>query len=207
MALMESLDGVVLAGGASRRLGVDKALLQFDDGPLLCIVVKRLAQVCPRVLVAVDRADRYRHLGLAVDFVTDESPGLGPLAGLQAALRAGRMEHTLVVACDLPFLNPALLRHMAQLPRTYDALVPRWLGRWQPLHAVYARSCLAVVDKLLASGGGSMHDLLDRVQVQALDEDELRRLDPQGLSLINLNTPADVKRAQRLWRELRAAGG
>jgi len=196
---MEPLDGIVLAGGKSRRLGADKALLEFGGAPLLQIVVERVSQVCGRVIVALDRPGRYRRLGLSADLVADASPGLGPLAGLQAGLRACETAHALAVACDLPFLNAALLRYMAGLPRDYEALVPNSGGRDHPLHAVYARSCLPEVDALLAAGGGSMRQLLGRLDVRRLDERELQRFDPDGLSLLNLNEQPDLERARSLW--------
>ena len=196
---MEPMDGVVLAGGRSRRLGADKALLEFGGAPLIQTVVERVSQVCGRVIVAVDRPGRYRRLGLAAKLVADASPGLGPLAGLQAGLRACATAHALVVACDLPFLNVELLRYMAGLPRDYQALVPHSGGRDHPLHAVYARSCLPEVDGLLAAGGGSMRQLLAQLDVRRLDERELQRFDPDGLSLLNLNDASDLERARSLW--------
>lgn len=199
---MERLDGVVLAGGRSRRLGLDKGLVRFGGVPLLRIVVERVAQVCREVVVAVDRPDRYEGLGLPARLVADESPGLGPLSGLQVGLRTCRTEHVLVAACDLPFLNMELLRHMARLPRSYQALVPWRDGRWQPLHAIYARSCLEAVDAM-AAGGGSMQELLGRLNVRRLDEEEMDRLDPDGLSLLNLNERSDLDRARGLWKRLR----
>ena len=196
---MEPLDGIVLAGGKSRRLGVDKALLSLGGAPLLQTVVQGVSLVCHRVIVAVDRPGRYRRLGLPARFVADASPGLGPLAGLQSGLQACATAHAFVVACDLPFLNEELLRYMAGLPRSYQALVPRAAGRDHPLHAVYARSCLPEVDALLAAGGGSMQQLLDRLDVRRLDERDLRRFDPDGLSLLNLNEESDLERARSLW--------
>ena len=199
---MERLDGVVLAGGRSRRLGIDKGLVRFGGVPLLRIVVERVAQVCREMVVAVDRPDRYEGLGLPARLVADESPGLGPLSGLQAGLRTCRTEYVLVAACDLPFLNVELLRHMARLPRSYQALVPWRDGRWQPLHAIYARSCLEAVDTMAAAGGGSMQELLGRLNVRRLDEEEMDRLDPDGLSLVNLNERSDLDRARGLWKRL-----
>ncbi|MDP2673612.1 MAG: molybdenum cofactor guanylyltransferase [Dehalococcoidia bacterium] len=196
---MEPLDGIVLAGGQSRRLGVDKALLSLGGAPLLQTVVQRVSQVCRRVIVAVDRPGRYRRLGLLARFVADASPGLGPLAGLQSGLRACSSEYALVVACDLPFLNVELLRYMAGLPRSYQALVPRSAGRDHPLHAVYALSCLPEVDALLATGGGSMQQLLARLDVRRLDDSDLHQIDPDGLSLLNLNDESDLERARSLW--------
>ena len=200
---MKPLDGVVLAGGSSRRLGLDKALLRFGDAPLLKIVVDRITQVCDHVVVAVDRPERYQELRLSAKLVADAAPGLGPISGLQSGLQACDAEHILVVACDLPFLNLALLRFMADLPRSYQALVPWSESRWQPLCAIYARSCLKVVDVMVSAGGGSMHQLLERLDVQRPDEEEMRRLDPQRLSFLNLNERSDLERARAIWKRLR----
>ncbi len=200
---MKPLDGVVLAGGSSRRLGLDKALLRFGGAPLLKIVVDRISQVCEDVVVAVDRPARYQALRLSAKLVADAAPGLGPISGLQSGLQACDTEHILVVACDLPFLNVELLRFIADLPRSYQALVPRSEGRWQPLCAIYARSCLEVVDAMVSAGGGSIHQLLERLDVQRPDEEEIRRLDPNGLSFLNLNERSDLDKARAVWKKLR----
>lgn len=199
---MEPLDGVVLAGGQSRRLGRDKALLRFGGEPLLDVAVDRLAALCDRVVVAADRLDRYRQFGVAAEFVADATPGLGPLAGLQVGLRACATRHVLVVACDLPFLNVGLLRYMAELPRDYQALVPHIEGRWHPLHSIYARSCLGAVDMMVAAGGGSLRQLLARLEVRPLGWRQIRPFDPDGLSLLNLNERSDLARARAIWRKV-----
>ena len=200
--MMEPLDGVVLAGGRSHRLSVDKALLRFGGTPLLKIVVDRVAQLCDHVAVAVDRLERYQGLRLSAKFVADVTPGLGPLSGLQSGLQASSAKHVLVVACDLPFLNVNLLRFMADMPRSYQALVPWSEGRWQPLSAIYARSCLEVVDAMVSAGGGSIHQLLERLEVQRLDDKEMRPLDPNGLAFLNLNERSDLDKARRIWNRL-----
>ena len=200
---MKPLDGVVLAGGSSRRLGLDKAMLTFGDAPLLKIVVDRVTQVCDHVVVAVDQPERYQELRLSAKLVADAAPGLGPISGLQSGLQACDAVHILVVACDLPFLNVELLRFMADLPRSYQALVPWSEDRWQPLCAIYARSCLKVVDAMVSAGGGSMHKLLDQLDVQRPDEEEIRRLDPQRLSFLNLNERSDLDKARAIWTRLR----
>lgn len=199
---MKPLDGVVLAGGSSRRLGRDKAMLRFGGAPLLKIVVDRITHVCDHVVVAVDQPERYQELRLPAKLVADAAPGLGPISGLQSGLQACEAEHVLVVACDLPFLNVELLRFMADLPRSYQALVPWSEDRWQPLCAIYARSCLKVVDAMVSAGGGSMHKLLDQLDVQRPDEEEIRRLDPQRLSFLNLNERSDLDKVRAIWKRL-----
>jgi molybdopterin-guanine dinucleotide biosynthesis protein A len=197
----EPLDGVILAGGRSRRLEIDKAMLRFGGRPLLEIVVERLAGVCREVVVAYGDVAREERPRLSVRIVADAFPGQGPLAGLEAGLRAIDGDFALVVACDMPFLNPELLAYMAGLPRHYQALVPRVQGRWHPLHAIYARSSLPIIQRLLARGRNSMKGMLAQLDVCPLTEEELARFDPAGLSLFNLNGPRDLARARALWRQ------
>jgi molybdopterin-guanine dinucleotide biosynthesis protein A len=192
------LTGIVLAGGRSRRLGTDKAGLTFEGRLLLETVIERLSGVCSEVIVASGRSAEGRKTPRPVRFVADLTPGRGPLAGVQAGLAAATAEFALVVACDMPFLNPHLLSYMASLPRRYQALVPRAAGRWHPAHAIYARSCLPVIEELLAKRNSSMRELLSRLDVRELSEEELRRYDPEGLSLFNVNEPQDLERARAL---------
>lgn len=194
------LSAIVLAGGASRRLGRDKAALSFGGRPLLHVVIERVSALCGEVIVA-GAGDR-DVAGLSVRLVEDRVPGRGPLAGLDAGLRVTSADFVLTVACDMPFLNPRLLAAMAAAPRDYQALVPVSGGRRHPLHAIYSRTCLPAVESLLAAGGGSMEDLLSRVAVRELAEEDVRALDPEGLSVFNLNDAADLDVARDLWERL-----
>lgn len=194
------LTGVVLAGGRSRRLGRNKAFLPFGGRPLLHIVCERVAQVCPQVVVATSARGMPGEAPTGVEVVRDEKPGQGPLAGMQAGLRAAAFDYAFVLACDMPFLSPSLLQYMADLPRDYQALVPEWQGRRHPLHAIYSRTCLPVIDYLLDEGQKSVGELLAQVNVRLLPEGEIRPRDAAGLSLFNLNDAQDLKEAQRRWR-------
>ncbi|GBD12767.1 putative molybdenum cofactor guanylyltransferase [bacterium HR24] len=190
---------VVLAGGQGRRLGLDKALLELWPGtPLLTRVVQAVAGLCPEVIVVTDRPQRYAGLGLPVRWAVDSLPGRGPLAGLVAGLEAASHLYALVVACDLPFLSAPLLSHMLSLPRDYDALVPRWRGQWQTLHAIYSRACISPARELLVLGQGSVLALLSRVQVRPLLPREVRPYDPDGLSFFDLDTKRRLRQAQAL---------
>jgi len=195
----EPVSGLVLAGGSSRRMGRDKALLDLGDGrPLLLRVVQALSGLCDDLLVVTDRPDRYARLELPARLVTDARPGLGPLGGLEAGLWEARHDFALVVGCDLPFLHRGLLRYMLSLERDYQALVPWWEGRWHPLHAVYARSCLGQIGALLDAGQRQALALLERVRVRRLSEHEIAAIDPRGLSLFNVNRPEELARARAI---------
>jgi len=191
----------VLAGGASRRLGRDKALVPLPDGrPLVQATSERVAQVCANVLLVIDRPGRYRGLAPAAAEVVDSGRGLGPLDGIRAALAAAQTSHVLVVACDMPFLSVPLLAHMASVDRAYDALVPVTDDGIQPLHAIYGRACLPVAEGLLAAGELAVGDLLERVNTRFLRRHEWGPLDPEGLSFFNLNRSEDAERMREIWR-------
>jgi molybdopterin-guanine dinucleotide biosynthesis protein A len=189
---------VVLAGGASRRLGQDKRGIRFGSAPtLLDQTVGRLATlsddvvvVCsPLTPIAVPPTGRV---------VADESPGSGPLGGIVAGLRAVRGERVAVVACDLPFLSTSVLRTMLDLPFDYDLLVPRRAdGTLEMLHAIYRATCQDVAARLLADGrlkvaGLACALIAEQRSVRYLDEDFFRPVDPDLLTFFNVNTPADL---------------
>jgi molybdopterin-guanine dinucleotide biosynthesis protein A len=130
--------------------------------------------------------------------VPDQFPGLGALAGIHAGLAASAHQYNLIVACDMPFLSPGLLAHMAGRPRDYDVLIPRQEhGMLETLHAIYSRACLAPISEQLAAGQAKVIDFFPRVRVAYLDEPEVRRFDPALRSASNLNTPADLEQARR----------
>lgn len=202
---MDRPSGIILAGGRSRRMGTDKALLDLGGRPVIAHVAGRLAEVCAEVLVVGADPARYAFLGLPV--VPDAFPGLGPLGGIHAGLAAMSRPAGLFVASDMPFLRPSLLRHLAEAGRgaaggvPADAVVPRLHGRPEPLCALYRRSLEPVAARLLASGGGAVAALFDAegVRVAWVDEADLRRLDPELSSFWNLNTPEDYRRAVARW--------
>lgn len=196
------LAGVVLAGGKSQRMGTDKAVLRFGEATLLERVVERVRACCDPVFVVASRPGCYSHLGLTA--LVDRWAGLGPLAGLDAGLRACPGGYAAVVACDLPFVRPKFLQGLARQAQGADAVVPV-TDRPHPLCAVYHRRVADVAEVLLRAGGGSLRDLLARLQVRYVPEEALRRWDPDLDSLLNVNTPEDYAQAlARLQAELEA---
>ena len=187
---------IILAGGQSRRMGQDKALLRLTPGgPTLIERVIAAARPLGPILLVTNTPDRYAWLGLPL--VADPQPGQGPLGGLAGGLAASPAPYNLVLACDLPDLQPTVLDLLAAAPRLYDVLVPRWTTtegtlQIEPLHAVYSRACLPVIQAALALGQRAVHSFYPQVRVQYLAESALRQMDPTCRSFRNLNTPADL---------------
>ena len=181
----------VLAGGASRRMGRDKATLRVGGVELASLVLAAAAQVAdPVVLVAPEGHPARR---VAAPAVAD--PGLGPLAALAAALDALEAEHVLVLAADHPGLRVPLLAHLVALAGEADAVACRRGPRLEPLVAVYRRApALAAARSRLAGPPGhhSLLGLLAGLRTLVVEEPDWRRLDPDGRSFADLDDPADL---------------
>ena len=207
--ITQKTTGVVLAGGRSRRMSADKAALLIEGEPLLRRVVGRLRPALPAVLVV--GPPELAPLVPGVRVVPDTRPGMGPLAGLEAALAAIETPRAFVVACDMPFVAPALIRAMADYAAANapdaDAVVLRSGEDVEPLHSVYSTACLPVVTELLDFGTRSLHDLLARLRVAEFPTAEATRLDPSGLSAFNANTPSEWERALEHVTDSRSGGG
>jgi molybdopterin-guanine dinucleotide biosynthesis protein A len=117
------VSAVVLAGGQSQRMGRDKAFIEFEGAPLIARVIERVQFVCAEVIVVANDTDAYARFGARI--VGDVYPGKGSLGGIFSGLQAARESYALAVACDMPFLNTALLRYLISLAPQFDVVVPR----------------------------------------------------------------------------------
>jgi len=189
--------GVVLAGGGSRRLGRDKALLTLDGETLLARATRILRQVTTEQFVVGPES---RGATTATRIVPDVRPGCGPLGGIYSALLATTAEHVLVVACDMPFLNPGLLSYLLSLRADWDVVLPRVACRGQHLHAVYAASCLEPIRRHLDAGDLRVDCFFDEMRVRPVEAEDLRRFDPELRSFYNVNTAEEWAGAQSLRR-------
>ncbi|MGQ9478072.1 MAG: molybdenum cofactor guanylyltransferase, partial [Candidatus Bipolaricaulia bacterium] len=192
---MGGVTGIVLAGGKSSRLGRDKALLCFDGEPLILKVVRLLKGLCPEVLVITGEERRYADL-LDVPVVEDLVEGAGPLGGIYTGLTVSSHDYNLVVACDMPLLEPSLLslllERIGAVPKV-EAIVSQVRGRLEPFPGVYCRSCAGKIAELLARGSRRVHEFLELVQKAVIAEEEVLALDPNLQSFINLNGPEELE--------------
>ncbi|HTI34822.1 MAG TPA: molybdenum cofactor guanylyltransferase [Miltoncostaea sp.] len=195
-----SAAGVVLAGGASARMGAAKAPIPWGDGTLLGRAVAALAPAVGRIVVVRAPGQELPPLPAGVTVTEDARPGRGPLEGLAAGLAAlGPDEDAFALAVDMPFAGAELAAAvLAALAGGGDAAVPRSGGHAQPLAAAYRGRVLATVRDLLAADRTRMRDLLDAIDVTWLDADDL----PGGAAaLVNVNTPEELARARQAIRE------
>jgi molybdopterin-guanine dinucleotide biosynthesis protein A len=194
---------IVLAGGKGLRLGRDKVQEIIGDRNLLQRVLSQLSSFNNDIIVVTAGEKSLSQLIGYPRFriVADTYPGKGALGGIYTGLAASNSLYNLVVACDMPFLNQALLRYMVQVSPGFDLVVPRVGNLIEPLHAVYSKSCQAPIERLLNQGEIRVRALFGLVKVRYVEADEIDRFDPKHLSFFNINTEADLETAQRLAKE------
>ena len=200
----KNLTGIVLAGGASQRMGRNKAFLELGGRALIEIVIERMAQVCAEVLVVAGDAQPYAHLGVPV--VEDRFRGVGVLGGLHAGIEAATHELTIAVGCDMPFLNPDLLRAFASWATGFDVVVLRQGENVEPLHAAYRRSCIPAVESAIRANRRRIISFFPQVRVRYVTPEDVLPFEPDLRSFRNVNTPADWE-AMVEWEQSRLDTG
>lgn len=188
----------VQAGGESRRMGQDKALMPFLGRPLIQHVVDRLTPIADEVIVTTNRPGDYRFLGLPL--FPDLVPGRGALGGLYTALSSATCETVAVVACDMPFTSAALIEAASRLMDAEDAdvVIPDSGGGLEPMHAVYRRAtCFPAIKSAIEADKWKLISWFPQVKVRVLQPEEVKRYDPSGLAFWNLNTPEEFAEAER----------
>lgn len=185
---------IILAGGDSRRMGRDKAMLEFSGQPLIQAAIDTMQRLFAVTLLSVRQPRPEIELPQICDMQADG----GPLNGLASTLAQITTPWAFVVGCDMPFVSPALVEQLAAHRGQYQAVVPVVDGSLQPLAAFYAASSVAVMRASLALGDKSLLGALKWLQVCYVEDGELLKSDPQLRSFFDLDTPQDVARAREL---------
>jgi molybdopterin-guanine dinucleotide biosynthesis protein A len=192
---MLEIEGFILAGGRSRRMGADKAGLKLGGRSFIERVAEALYAVALRVRVvgARDKTEMY-----PLTVVEDVYPEWGALGGLHGALAACRAPWAAVVACDLPFVTGELFLRLASLRQNFDAVIPVQIdGRAQPLCALYRReACATLASELIAQGERRPRALLQQIKTRWVAPDELADLQGSSHFFANINTPEDYAQAR-----------
>jgi molybdopterin-guanine dinucleotide biosynthesis protein A len=184
---------IVLAGGRSLRMGQPKALLPFNGETLIARVVRTLGASFGEIVVVA--APDQELPDLPARLVRDQIPYQGPVGGMCYGLRVVSGDPCFITACDAPFLNLQVIEAILAALENVDVAVPMWQDRLQPLHAIYRKRVRPALEKQLAAGQHRPIDLYREVATRILSEQELHKLDPEGLSFFNLNTPEDYQTA------------
>ncbi len=199
--MIEGVTGVLIAGGKSRRMGQDKRFLKVDGISLIDRTVDVLEEVFESVVIALaEPLDHWDARGHRV--VLDALPDCGSLGGLYTGLVASPHPWIFAVACDMPFLNQAVIRYMAGLEEGADIIVAKLASGHQPMHAFYSRRCIPIFERMAGQRRLKIQDVFSHpdLHVKIVPESELTVLDPKLLSFRNVNTPEDFDSAVALLR-------
>jgi molybdopterin-guanine dinucleotide biosynthesis protein A len=195
---------IIQAGGGSTRMGQNKALMPFQNQPLISRIIQRVQPLAAELLITTNQPEELAFLELPL--IPDEIAGLGALGGLLTALQATSYPVVAVVACDMPFANIALLAAQRDIlvGEAVDAVLPGFEHGYEPFHAVYRReACLPAIRRAIDAGKRRAIAWLPDVKVRVMPEDEVRRYDPQLLAFMNVNTPEEFRQAEELAARLK----
>ncbi len=186
--------GIILAGGKSLRFGRNKATEKIAGMTLVERVIKQLSSITHEMIL-VTNEDRSQFAEFDfLDVISDIYPAKGPLGGIYTGLNFSHTTANIVVACDMPFLNTALLSHMVEISPGFEAVIPRWLNNQiEPLHGVYAGSCVPVMKKRLENNQLSISECLKEMRVRYFNQEEFSKFDPEFQSFFNINNQADIE--------------
>ncbi|MHC4440462.1 MAG: NTP transferase domain-containing protein [Planctomycetota bacterium] len=188
--LLENATAIIMAGGGSRRMGTDKSMLEIEGRLIIERICQQLAGCFEQILISSNDAEKFAFLGF--DVVTDKVPEQGPLMGIASALEASANEVNFVVACDIPLIERRKVRRILfeAVNSEADIIVPVTNdGKYEPLFAVYRRSAVIAINKVLSSGGRKISDVFNLCRVKKVE---------LGATLVNLNTTAEYEEFQKI---------
>ncbi len=189
------MTAVIIAGGQSRRMKRDKAFLDIGGKMLIERVLDVLIPLFPHIIINSNTPEAFRAWNYPV--IPDVMPGKGALGGIYTGLLCGQTEYVFCVACDMPSLQPDLIRFMQSNLHGEDVLVPKTPDGLHPLHAIYSTRCCRTIRELLDNDQLKISALFPLVRTRCLDEHELRRFDPSLESFLNVNTLEELRAARK----------
>jgi molybdopterin-guanine dinucleotide biosynthesis protein A len=195
--------GIILAGGDSRRMGRDKAMLRLSETAIIETTARLFKRLFSEVIIVSKQAGRFGDLRCRE--VEDIYPDKGAMIGILTGLKEAETDYIFTAACDMPFLNEKVINLIINSGRGYDVALPSAAGYTHPLHALYSRKCLDGMSAFMEKGEKGINRFIKNLpknRVKTISEEEVKALDPDALSLFNVNTPEDMERAGRIFKKI-----
>lgn len=185
---------IILAGGRNTRMqGIDKAFLEIDGEPFIARIIKALKGLVSEIIVVTNTPEKYGKF--KVKLAKDDAAGKGPLMGIYCGLKASGAQYNFVVACDMPFIKPALIKFMLDKKRTYDILLYRDSEKFHTLFGIYSKACIPQIEKMIEKSELRVSGIFNKLKLRLLDKKDAESIDPHMLSFLNINSPAELKAA------------
>ena len=197
--MYKNVTGVLLAGGESRRMGRDKAGIELDGVTTAKRTIDAFRPLFADIFAVSKRVGRFDDLGCRE--VADIFDEMGAMVGVLTALKEVKMDYIFVAACDMPFIDRDVVELIVSRGVGFQAALPLISGKGDPLHALYSKDCFEKMLAYMQKEGKSLNRFIKSLpadQVRYISEDEIRAVDPEAISLFNMNTPEDLEKARKL---------
>jgi len=185
------MTGIILSGGENSRMGTNKAFLVINGERLIDRTVRIFKDIFREVILVTNSPLDY--LDLDVTLVTDIYPGKKALGGIYTGLFYAGYPHAFVAACDMPFLSQAFIHDMVERVNGYDIVVPETTEGLQPLHAIYAKSCLPNMKRLISQDKLKITGFYKGLKCLTISDTQIKSFDPEARMFINVNTHEDLQ--------------
>jgi len=187
------MDALILAGGENKRFPVIKGFLEVDGKRVIESNIELLSKIFDRVIISANDPELYFYLGATM--VGDVVEYRGPMTGILSALTIPEVSEIFVTACDMPFINAMLIKYIIdKWEKEYDTLIPIFDDKPQPLLGIYSKRIAKRMEQSIKNGERSLRRFLQGINVLYINEDEVREIDPEGRSFININTIEDFQK-------------
>ncbi len=190
------MTGVILSGGASKRMGQNKAFIEVNGERIIDRSVRLLKELFDDVMIVTNSPQEYVYLNVRI--VTDIIPNKGALGGLYTGLYLSPSPKAFFVSCDMPFLDKQVISYFLRLAESADLVVYHSKGYWEPLHALYSRSLLRPFERLMQQNELKIIEAYRHIRIREVTKEELQPLDPDLRSLVNINTPEELQKVKDL---------
>jgi len=185
---MENITGVVLAGGKSRRMKTDKALIKFNDKTLIEHQLDLLKPIFNSVLISAN-TDNYSFTDVSI--IKDEQTDLGPIGGISSILKNVETEYIFVISVDTPMITPELINHLISQKENHDIVMPVFKGKYEPTCAVYNQNCIKIIEKQILAKNYKLINFIEKSKTKFIEIDENSEFYKENL-FVNLNKPEDL---------------
>jgi len=188
---LENLTGIILSGGKSLRMGMNKAFIEIEGIPMIQHILSLFEKIFNENIIVTNEKEGFINFKKAKIY-RDFIPNRGVLEGLYTGLFYSSFEYSFCVACDMPFINESVIKLLIKKIKDQDVIVPKTNDGLQPLHAIYSKRCLDPIKRIIESGRFRILDFYPFVKVKIIEEDEFIFLDPKRISFLNINTPEEL---------------
>ena len=185
------MNASILVGGKSSRMGSNKAFLELKGKTFIELQIELLREMFDEIFISANTSSEYEYLNLPI--FKDIYPGKGPLGGIYTSLINSSSLHTFMLACDMPFVGPELIKHLKDLTKEYDVVIPKSEKGLEPLHAFYSKNCIDPIKRSLDENNLRIIGFFPHVKVKIVELDSIASSDRFKNSIKNLNTMDDYE--------------